>query len=76
MEGRRERFFDRVDGLLDAVGMPHSLADAGVARGEFDAALPDLVKDAFSDPSVRTNPRMPMLEELASLLTAGYEGRP
>ena len=44
--------------------------------GDFDAAFPDLVKDAFSDPSIRTNPRMPMLEELASLLTSAYEGRP
>ncbi|MBK5109862.1 MAG: bifunctional acetaldehyde-CoA/alcohol dehydrogenase [Thermoleophilia bacterium] len=76
MDERRERFFDRVDGLLDAVDMPRSLADAGVGREEFEAALPDLVKGAFADPSMRTNPRMPMLAELAGLLTAAYEGRP
>ena len=76
MDERRERFFGRVDELLDAVGMPRSLADAGVGREEFEAALPDLVKSAFADPSLRTNPRMPMLAELASLLTAAYEGRP
>jgi acetaldehyde dehydrogenase/alcohol dehydrogenase len=76
MDERRARFFDRIDELLDAVGMPRSLADAGVSREQFDAALPDLVKDAFSDPSIRTNPRMPMLEELASLLAAAFEGRP
>ncbi len=76
MDVRRERFFGRVDDLLDEVGMPHSLADAGVGREEFEAALPDLVKNAFADPSLRTNPRMPMLKELASLLMAAYEGRP
>ncbi len=76
MDERRERFFGRVDELLDAVDMPRSLADAGVGREEFDASLPDLVKAAFADPSMRTNPRMPMLEELAGLLTAAYEGRP
>ena len=76
MDERRTRLFARVDELLDTVGMPHSLADAGVPREEFEAALPDLVKSAFADPSIRTNPRMPMLEELASLLKAGYEGRP
>ncbi len=76
MEERRARFFARIDELLDTVGMPRSLADAGVAREEFEAALPDLVKSAFADPSIRTNPRMPMLDELASLLTAAYEGRP
>ncbi len=76
MDERRTRLFERVDELLDAVGMPRSLADAGVSREQFDAALPDLVKDAFSDPSIRTNPRMPMLEELAGLLSAAFEGRP
>ncbi len=76
MDERRQRFFGRVDELLDAVGMTRSLADAGVARDEFEAALPDLVKAAFADPSVRTNPRMPMMGELVSLLTAAYEGRP
>ena len=76
MDERRARLFGRIDELLDAVGMPRSLADAGVSREEFDAALPDLVKGAFSDPSIRTNPRMPMLEELASLLAAAFEGRP
>ena len=76
MDERRARLFGRIDELLDAVGMPRSLAEAGVSREEFDAALPDLVKGAFSDPSIRTNPRMPMLEELASLLAAAFEGRP
>ncbi|MGE5407288.1 MAG: bifunctional acetaldehyde-CoA/alcohol dehydrogenase, partial [Syntrophothermus sp.] len=76
MDERRGRFFARVDELLDAVGMPRSLADAGVGRQEFEGALPELVRNAFADPSLRTNPRMPMLAELASLLTAAYEGRP
>ena len=62
--------------MLDAVDMPHSLADAGVSREQFDAALPDLVRAAFADPSMRTNPRMPMIEELAGLFSAAWEGRP
>jgi acetaldehyde dehydrogenase/alcohol dehydrogenase len=74
--GRRERFFVRIDELLAAVGMPRSLAEAGVSREDFDAALPDLTRAAFSDPSMRTNPRIPMVAELAGLLTAAYEGPP
>lgn len=76
MDERRESLFGRVDDLLDEVGMPRSLAEAGVDRDEFEKALPDLVKNAFADPSLRTNPRMPMLAELAALLEAAYEGRP
>jgi acetaldehyde dehydrogenase/alcohol dehydrogenase len=76
MDDRRRRFFTRVDQLLDEVGMPKSLQEAGVTREQFDASLPDLVKNAFADPSLRTNPRMPMLAELAGLLGAAFEGRP
>ncbi|HEX2435806.1 MAG TPA: bifunctional acetaldehyde-CoA/alcohol dehydrogenase [Solirubrobacterales bacterium] len=76
MDERRVRLFARVDELLDEVGTPRSLAEAGVGRDEFEPALPDLVKGAFADPSIRTNPRMPLLAELESLLTAAYEGRP
>jgi acetaldehyde dehydrogenase/alcohol dehydrogenase len=71
-ESRRERLFARVDELLEAVDEPRSLAAAGVSREAFDAALPDLAKAAFSDPSIRTNPRIPLLRELVALLQAGY----
>ena len=75
-EERRMQLFTRVDDLLDQVGIPRSLADAGVPADEFEAALPDLARAAFMDPSVRTNPRIPMVAELVELLRAGYAGRP
>jgi acetaldehyde dehydrogenase / alcohol dehydrogenase len=72
--GRREQLFARVEALLDVVEMPRSLAELGVSRAEFDAALPDLARTAFADPSVRTNPRIPLVSELLELLEAGYAG--
>jgi len=74
-EARRETLFARVDELLVTVGMPGSLAELGIAREEFDEALPGLARAAFMDASMRTNPRIPLLVELVELLTAGYEGR-
>jgi acetaldehyde dehydrogenase/alcohol dehydrogenase len=71
----RERLFAQVDELLDAVEMPRSLAELGIEREQFEAALPDLTKAAFEDPSVRTNPRLPLVSELMDLLRAGYDGR-
>jgi acetaldehyde dehydrogenase/alcohol dehydrogenase len=73
-EARREHLFAGVDELLAAVGMPRSLAELGIARAEFDAALPELADAAFADPSLRTNPRMPLVAELVELLQAGYGG--
>ena len=53
----RERLFARVDELLDAVGMPRSLADAGHRpEAEFDAALPDLAAAAFARPEPAHQP--------------------
>jgi acetaldehyde dehydrogenase/alcohol dehydrogenase len=74
-EDRRERLFGQVDELLATVGMPASLSELGIARGDFEAALPALADAAFADPSLRTNPRMPLVSELLSLLEAGWSGR-
>jgi acetaldehyde dehydrogenase / alcohol dehydrogenase len=71
---RRERLFQRVEQLLDDVGMPRSLEQAGVARAEFETALPELARGAFEDPSGRTNPRIPLVRELTELLEAGFRG--
>jgi acetaldehyde dehydrogenase/alcohol dehydrogenase len=69
---RRERLFTRVDELLAEVDEPRTLADCGVEREEFEEALPELAKAAFADPSIRTNPRIPMIREVVGLLEAGY----
>jgi acetaldehyde dehydrogenase/alcohol dehydrogenase len=71
-QDRCERLFHRVDELLAEVGEPRTLADCGVKRDEFDKALPELAKAAFMDPSIRTNPRIPMIREVIELLEAGY----
>jgi acetaldehyde dehydrogenase/alcohol dehydrogenase len=69
-ETARERLFARVDALLAEVGMPTTAAEAGIDPGAYRAAIPQLVRDAFRDASLRTNPRMPLLDELAALLAA------
>jgi acetaldehyde dehydrogenase/alcohol dehydrogenase len=62
--------------LLDRVGIPRSIAEVGIAKEEFEQALPELARMAFDDPSWRpTNPRMPLLSELADLLWSAYRGR-
>jgi acetaldehyde dehydrogenase/alcohol dehydrogenase len=42
------------------------------ARNEFKAALPELAKLAFADPSIRTNRRIPLIREIIALLEAAY----
>jgi acetaldehyde dehydrogenase/alcohol dehydrogenase len=71
---RRERLFARVEQLLDELGVPRSLEATGVARAEFESALPDLARAAFEDASIRTNPRIPLVHELTQLLEQGFDG--
>jgi acetaldehyde dehydrogenase/alcohol dehydrogenase len=62
--------------LLDQLEIPRSIAALGISKEEFERAMPDLVKIAFDDPSWRpTNPRMPLMSELAELFWAAYRGR-
>jgi acetaldehyde dehydrogenase / alcohol dehydrogenase len=61
--------------LLDQLGFPRSIADLGISKEEFERAMPDLTKLAFDDPSWRSNPRMPLISELADLFWKAYEGR-
>jgi acetaldehyde dehydrogenase / alcohol dehydrogenase len=61
--------------LLDQLGFPRSIADLGISKEEFERAMPDLTKIAFDDPSWRSNPRMPLMSELADLFWKAYQGR-
>ncbi|MET7768297.1 bifunctional acetaldehyde-CoA/alcohol dehydrogenase [Nocardia sp. NPDC005366] len=70
----RRRLFQGVHDLLERLGVPRTLAELGVPEDEFRAALPELAITAFQDLSNRTNPRMPLVSEITTLLRLGYYG--
>ena len=61
--------------LLDQLKIPRSIAELGISKEDFAEAVPELAKIAFDDPSWRSNPRMPLVSELAELFWAAYRGR-
>lgn len=61
--------------LLDRLEVPRCIADLRISKDDFEHALPDLAKAAFDDPSGRSNPRMPLVNELIELFRKAYEGR-
>jgi acetaldehyde dehydrogenase/alcohol dehydrogenase len=61
--------------LLDQLEMPRSIAALGISKEEFERAMPDLARIAFDDPSWRSNPRMPLVNELVDLFWSAYRGR-
>ena len=75
IEGKVQNLVAATERLLDQLAIPRSIADMGISKEEFEGAMPDLVKNAFDDPSGRSNPRMPMLSELVELFWSAYHGR-
>jgi len=61
--------------LLDQLAFPRSIAELGISKEEFERVMPELTKLAFDDPSWRSNPRMPLMSELAELFWKAYHGR-
>jgi acetaldehyde dehydrogenase/alcohol dehydrogenase len=75
IEEKVENLISAVARLLDQLAFPRSIAELGIPKQEFERAVPELAKTAFDDPSWRSNPRMPLMAELAELLWNAYEGR-
>jgi len=75
VEEKVKSLISAVERLLDQLGVPHSIAELGISKEDFEKALPQLVERAFDDPSWRSNPRMPLMNELAELFRAAYQGR-
>jgi acetaldehyde dehydrogenase/alcohol dehydrogenase len=75
VEEKVHKLIAATESLLDQLGVPRSIADLGISQQDFETALPDLVKHAFDDPSWRSNPRMPLMKELAELYKLAYQGR-
>jgi acetaldehyde dehydrogenase/alcohol dehydrogenase len=68
--GTADALFEAVAVLLDELAMPRTAAAAGIDPAAYRAAIPELAMAAFADLSLRTNPRMPLVEELRALLSA------
>ena len=70
-----ELLIGETERLLDRLGVPRSIAELGISEEEFEKALPELTRNAFEDPSWRSNPRMPLISELVELYRKAYKGR-
>jgi acetaldehyde dehydrogenase/alcohol dehydrogenase len=76
VEEKVQNLVKAIEKLLDQLAFPRSIADLGISKEDFESAMPDLVKNAFDEPSWRSNPRMPLLSELEQLFWSAYRGRP
>lgn len=75
VEEKVEKLVAATEQLLDQLAIPRSIAEMGISEEEFGRAMPELVQIAFDDPSWRSNPRMPLANELMELFWKAYRGR-
>ena len=61
--------------LIKQLNIPTSIAEAGVSREDFMAALDEMVNAAMNDACTATNPRDCTPEEVRDMFLAAYEGR-
>jgi acetaldehyde dehydrogenase / alcohol dehydrogenase len=74
-EQKVQNLIAAVERLLDRLQFPRSIAELSIAKEEFKRAVPEMAAIAFEDPSGRSNPRMPLMQELVDLFWKAYEGR-
>ncbi|MGO1316348.1 MAG: bifunctional acetaldehyde-CoA/alcohol dehydrogenase [Cellulomonadaceae bacterium] len=69
-----ESYARAVEELRDKVGIPASFQAQGVSEEAFIGSLDDLAMAAYEDQCAPANPRMPMLEDMKTLMEAAYYG--
>jgi alcohol dehydrogenase class IV len=72
----RSALAERLGSVLGPMGIPRSLADAGVDRLRADSGRSAAIAHAARTPSAMSNPRVPSEEELSLLLAAAWDGAP
>ena len=75
-EAGARRLAGRVRELCKEIGMPTSLAEAGIERDAFQANRDKLVEDAFNDTQMLTAVRCPTYDQLGKLFSSVYDGIP
>lgn len=61
--------------LMEELGQPMKVADLGIEREAYEAAIPGMIDSGESD-AAASSPRCPSREEFAKLFQYAYEGRP
>ncbi|MBE0467166.1 MAG: bifunctional acetaldehyde-CoA/alcohol dehydrogenase [Candidatus Desulforudis sp.] len=63
---------EAVHSLMRQLEIPLTIAGCGVPRDRFEAGLPLLAEKAYEDQTTITNPRQPLVSELAELYRRAY----
>jgi acetaldehyde dehydrogenase / alcohol dehydrogenase len=81
LSGNAKTTEEKVEALIKAIkdlqkkcDIQSSFAEYGINEQEYMSKLPLMIKVAMMDPSGRSNPRMPMIDEMKDILIEAYYG--
>ncbi|MCX4312973.1 MAG: bifunctional acetaldehyde-CoA/alcohol dehydrogenase [Clostridia bacterium] len=74
-EEKLEKLLDKLAALRKEVGLPATIAAAGVPEDKFLASLDKMSRDAFDDQCTGANPRYPMIAEIKQMYLNAYYGK-
>ncbi len=63
---------EKVKDLLKKSDLPYRVSELGIKLDDYLVSIPDLINKTINDLSLRTNPRMPLLEELEEIFRNAY----
>jgi acetaldehyde dehydrogenase/alcohol dehydrogenase len=69
-----ESYARAIEELRDKVGIEASFQAVGVDEADFIASLDTLAMNAYEDQCAPANPRLPMLEDMKTMMEAAYYG--
>jgi acetaldehyde dehydrogenase / alcohol dehydrogenase len=69
-----ESYAKAVEGLRTRIGIEDSFAAQGVDEKTFIGRLDELAMNSYEDQCAPANPRMPMLDDMKTIMTAAYYG--
>lgn len=61
--------------LAKSVGQPLCVSELGISREKYFETLPALVRGTAEDMSLRTNPSLPLIEDITEVLIGAFEPR-
>jgi acetaldehyde dehydrogenase/alcohol dehydrogenase len=67
-----ESLCDAIISLMKELNIPLSLSECGVTKEHLDTVLMDLADEAFEDQCTTANPRLPLVSEIAELITNAF----
>ncbi len=63
---------DKIKELLKKSELPSQVCELGIKLDDYLTSIPELIEKTINDLSLRTNPRMPLIEELEGIFRNAY----